>query len=69
MRMRGVGTSRSHRSDLLARPLCGVRAYEDRVTAWMVDPIEQLEELADLMRRGLLSRAEFEWHKAKVIGP
>ena len=29
--------------------------------------VEQLEELADLLRRGLLSRAEFERHKAKVI--
>ena len=35
--------------------------------AWIIDPIEQLEELADLLRRGLLSREEFEHHKAKVI--
>ena len=68
MTMRGVSTSRSHRSDLLARPPCGVRTYEDSVRAWIIDPVEQLEELADLLSRGLLSREEFEHHKAKVIG-
>jgi hypothetical protein len=65
--MRGFTTSRSDRPDLLARPPCLVRTYEDSVRAWIVDPVEQLEELADLMRRGLLSREEFERHKAKVI--
>ena len=54
--MRGVSTFRIHRSDLLARPPCGVRTYEDGVTAWIVDPVEQLEELADLLSRGLMSR-------------
>ena len=34
---------------------------------WIVDPVEQLAELADLLSRGLLSRDEFEHHKAKVI--
>ena len=66
--MRGVSTSRRHRADLLARPPCGVRTYEDSLRAWIADPIEQLEELADLLRRGLLSRAEFEHHKTKVSG-
>jgi hypothetical protein len=65
--MRGFRTSRRHRSDLLARPPCLVQTYEDSVRAWIVDPIAQLEELADLLRRGLLSREEFERHKAKVI--
>ena len=65
--MRGVSPSRSHRSDLLARPPCGVRTYEDSVRGWIADPVEQLEELADLLSRGLLSREEFEHHKAKVI--
>jgi Short C-terminal domain len=65
--MRGFSASRSRRTDLLTRPPCGVRTYEDNVKAWMVDPVEQLAELADLLRRGLLSREEFERHKAKVI--
>jgi hypothetical protein len=67
MIMRWVRTSRSDRSDLLTRPPCGVQAYEDRVRSWIVDPVEQLAELADLLQRGLLSREEFERHKAKVI--
>ena len=66
--MRGVSTSRSHRPDLLSRPPCGVPGYEDSVRAWVIDPVEQLEELADLVTRGLLSPREFEHHKAKVIG-
>jgi hypothetical protein len=64
--MRGVTTSRSHRSDLLARPPCGVRSYESNVSRWIIDPVDQLRELADLLTRGLLSREEFEHHKAKV---
>lgn len=67
--MQGLNASRRQRADLLARPPCGLRSYEERVKAWIVDPIEQLEELADLMSRGLLSREEFERHKAKVIDP
>jgi hypothetical protein len=33
----------------------------------MVDPIEQLEELADLCTRGFLSREEFEDQKARIL--
>ncbi len=65
--MRFVSTSRTRRSDLLTRPPCGVRSYEHSVRTWIVDPVEQLEELADLFSRGLLSRDEFDRHKAKVI--
>jgi hypothetical protein len=66
--MRGPRRSRNHLTDLLARPPSGAGTYEDCVTAWVVDPVEQLAELADLLSRGLLSRDEFERHKAKVIG-
>lgn len=65
--MRGFTTSRSQRFDLLARPPCRLRTYEESVRAWIVDPIEQIQELADLLARGLLSPEEFEHHKAKVI--
>ena len=34
----------------------------------MIDPVEQIEELADLLHRGLVSREEFDHHKAKIIG-
>jgi hypothetical protein len=35
----------------------------------MLDPIEQLAELADLCARGFLSRDEFEYQKAKLLRP
>ena len=66
--MHRVNASRRHGSDLLARPPCGPRSYEDGVRAWLIDPVEQLEELADLVRRGLLSREEFEHQKALIGG-
>jgi hypothetical protein len=34
----------------------------------LVDPVEQLKELADLGARGLLSDEEFEQLKARVLG-
>jgi hypothetical protein len=60
-------TIRSQGSDLLARPPCGVRTYEDAGMAFVVDPVEQLSVLADLHLRGLLSQGEFERQKAKII--
>ncbi len=64
--MRRVGVSRSQLIDVLARPpYCG-----GSVSAWsasVVDPVEQLEELADLCDRGLMSPEEFEDQKAKVL--
>jgi hypothetical protein len=33
----------------------------------LIDAIDQLEELADLLDRGLLSRGEFDRQKRKVI--
>ena len=35
----------------------------------VIDIIDQLEELAGLLRRGLLSRDEFERQKRKVLAP
>lgn len=60
-------TTRRHGSDLLARPPCGVRLYEDPRMAFVIDPVEQLSALVDLHLRGLLSPGEFERQKAKVI--
>jgi hypothetical protein len=34
----------------------------------LVEMVDQLEELAGLLTRGLLSRAEFERQKRKVLG-
>ena len=60
-------TTRRQHIDLLARPPCGVRMYEDGWMALVVDPVEQLNALADLHVRGLLSPDEFDRQKAKVI--
>jgi hypothetical protein len=35
----------------------------------VVDPVEQLRELSDLCRRGLLSPEEYELQKGKVLDP
>jgi hypothetical protein len=59
--------SRRHRTDLLARPPCSPRAAEGGWAALLVDPIEQLNALADLLARGLLSPDEFERQKAKIF--
>jgi Short C-terminal domain len=60
--------TRSRPTDLLARPPCTAHDVESAWTASYVDPVAQLQELADLRARGLLSRDEFERQKAKVIG-
>jgi hypothetical protein len=36
------------------------------MAAFIVDPIEQLEELADLRRRGLLTTEEFDRQKTRI---
>jgi hypothetical protein len=33
----------------------------------VIDPIDQLRELGDLFAQGLLTRAEFELQKSKVL--
>jgi hypothetical protein len=65
--MRGLDASRRDRIDLLARPPCVAAMYEPDWVSMIVDPTEQLEALADLFSRGLLSRTEFEQQKARVI--
>jgi hypothetical protein len=59
-------TRRPYR-DLLPRPPCGVGDLGGRWAGLVPDPVAQIEELADLVDRGLLSRAEFEELKARVV--
>jgi len=59
--------ARDRDTGLLARPPSGSRAEESDWEQLMVDPIEQLEELADLCTRGFLSREEFEDQKARIL--
>jgi hypothetical protein len=68
MTLQGIHASRQHRMDLLARPPSGVEPDEARWAALLIDATDQLEALADLVARGLLSPEEFEHQKAKVIG-
>ena len=67
--MTSSSRTRRHGTPLLARPPCGPPTYEEAWSTLIVDTTEQLEALADLLARGLLSPAEFEQQKAKVIGP
>ena len=65
--MRRVRTTRLDRVDLLARPPSGSRSFDGGWTRLVVDPVEQLRELADLCDRGLLSTEEYERQRAKVL--
>jgi hypothetical protein len=58
---------RSYRTNLLARPPSGTHTFEDGWMAFVIDPIEQLQALADLFNRGLLSPDEYEHQKAKIL--
>jgi hypothetical protein len=58
--------SRNGGINLLTRPPSTERATD--WSAWVVDPAAQLEELADLRTRGLLTQEEFEDQKARVLG-
>jgi Short C-terminal domain len=66
--MRRLRTDRRRTADLLARPPSGAQELAGGWAAALVDPVEQLEELADLRRRGLLTPEEFERQKLKVWG-
>ena len=64
--MVGREPRRTGGSDLLARPPCSGAG----VGRWIVpvaDPVSQLEALAELRRRGVLTPEEFDWQKAKVL--
>jgi Short C-terminal domain len=65
--MDSLTPSRRHGTDLLSRPPCGSRMDERSWSALIVDPSEQLEALADLLARGLLSPQEYSHQKAKVL--
>ena len=65
--MRSVDTSRHDRTDLLARPPCLAAMYGEQWSAVVVDPTDQLETLADLLDRGLLSVDEYQCQKASVL--
>jgi hypothetical protein len=59
--------ARDRSTDLLTRPPAGPRPSKTDWGPLMLDPIEQLSQLADLCVRGFLSRDEFEYQKNKVL--
>jgi hypothetical protein len=60
--------SRSHQTDLLTRPPCGVDAHDDSWMAYVLDPTAQLASLAELLAQGYISGDEFDRQKSKIIG-
>lgn len=65
--MRRNTTPRRERPDVLIRPPC--RPGADRgFEAMVFDPVAPLVELSGLLQRGLITAAEYERQKAKVIG-
>lgn len=65
--MRRNSTSRCERPDLLDRPPVTARELGPGWALLVVDPVSQLKELADLHRRGLVSREEYEQQKCKIL--
>jgi Short C-terminal domain len=65
--MRRCSTSRSQCRDLLDRPPATAREPGPGWALLVIDPVNQLRELADLHRRGLLSREEYQEQKSKVL--
>jgi len=68
--VRRVGASRGRLVGVLVRPPSTggePSDWPDLVIDMLIDPVRQIEELADLRRRGLLTAEEFEHQKAKVI--
>jgi hypothetical protein len=58
---------RDRSTDLLTRPPAGSQPSMADWGPLMLDPIEQVTQLADLCTRGFLSRDEFEYQKNKVL--
>lgn len=65
--MRRVRKVRPDEVDLLSRPPRGALDAEGRQWPPGLQPLDQLDELADLWRRGLLTRALFERQRDEVL--
>jgi hypothetical protein len=65
--MTTVRRNTSRHPDLLDRPPVGHGGERSGLLEKLVDPVAQLNELADLYLRGLLGRAEFEMHKERLL--
>jgi len=64
--MNGHTASRDGIPGLLSRPPNGNREFVIPWAHLLVDPVRQLDSLADLFTMGLISDAEYERYKAHV---
>jgi hypothetical protein len=67
MTVRRYASPRAEVPALLTRPPSGTREFVADWSHLLVDPVSQLQALADLHALGFLSRDEFERHKLRVI--
>ncbi len=65
--MRSHHAYRSKRPDLLERPPATARELGPGWALLVIDPVNQLRELADLHRRGLVSAEEYQQQKCKIL--
>ncbi len=65
--MRSHHASRSERPDLLERPPTTARELGPGWALLVIDPVNQIRELADLHRRGLVSAEEYQQQKCKIL--
>jgi hypothetical protein len=56
-------------TDLLTRPPALTSSGPPTWLSAIIDPVEQVAELAKLRDRGLISADDFERQKAKALGP
>jgi hypothetical protein len=60
-------TPRHARADLLTRPPCLLERFTGGEEL-VIDPVAQLNELADLLSRRLLSQQEYRVMKDRIVG-
>ena len=66
--MRRTHLKRRHQPDLIARPPLGGVGVERHWASLIIDPVHQLEALADLYDRGLISSAELANQRQRILG-
>jgi hypothetical protein len=66
--VRRVSDQRSENPDLLTHMPGGAGSLERDWMTLVVDPVAELEELAELLGRGLISEGEFERQRRKTLG-
>ena len=65
--MRRTLPNRRHQPDLIARPPLGGVGVERHWASLIIDPVHQLQALADLRDRGLISAAEFASQRQRLL--